>query len=148
MKDSELIGKVHNAVYQQCKNRGYAAAVDVLVDVGVLTKEKAEEWRFGKIPYLEAACSCNLRQLNLILREMRVYSEKSGYKPSFCYYKRWGTKKKKGQGKKPVIPLRFSKSGNESLEKTYATHYVKKEFFSQKEDKNFCGEKENFTIDN
>lgn len=45
MKDSELIGKVHNAVYQQCKNRGYAAAVDVLVDVGVLTKGKAEEWR-------------------------------------------------------------------------------------------------------
>lgn len=145
MKDSELIGKVHNAVYQQCKNRGYAAAVDVLVDVGVLTKAKAEEWRFGKIPYLEAACSCNLRQLNLILKEMRVYSEKSGYKPSFCYYKRWGTKKKNGQGKKPVIPLRFSKSGNASLEKTYATHYVKKVFFSKKEDKNFCEEKETFT---
>ena len=145
MKDSDLIGKVHSAVYQQCMNRGYAAVADVLVDVGVLTKAKLEEWRFGKIPYLEAACSCNLRQLNLILKEMRVYSEKSGYKPSFCYYKRWGTKKKNGQGKKPVIPLRFSKSGNASLEKTYATHYVKKEFFSKKEEKTFCEEAENFT---
>lgn len=81
------------------------------------TGVKNYEWRFGKIPYPEAACSCNLRQLNLILNEMRVYSEKFGYKPSFCYYKRWGTKKKNGQGKKPVIPLRFSKSGNASLEK-------------------------------
>jgi len=148
MKDSELIGKVHNAVYQQCNNRGYAAVVDVLVDVGVLTKTKVEEWRFGNISYLEAVCNCNLRQLNLILKEMRVYSEKSGYKPSFCYYKRWGTKKKNGQGKKPVIPLRFSKSGNASLEKTYATHYVKKEFFSKKEEKTFCEETKISQIDN
>lgn len=140
MKDCDLIGKVHNAVYQQCMDRGYAAPVDVLVDAGVLTKTKLEEWRFGKIPYLEAACSCNLRQLNLILKEMRVYSEKVGYKPSFCCYKRWGVKKKNGQGKKPVIPLRFSKNGNVSLEKTYATHYVKKEFFSKKEEKDVCDE--------
>ena len=137
MKDSDLIGKVHNAVYHQCMNRGYAAVVDVLVDIGVLTKAKVEDWRFGKIPYLEAACSCNLRQLKLILKEIRAYSVKAGYKPSFCYYKRWGTKKKNGQGKKPVIPLKFSKSGNEALEKMYATHYVKKEFFEKREENDF-----------
>lgn len=99
MKDSDLIGKVHNAVYQQYTKRGYAAVVDVLVDIGVLTKAKLEDWRFGKISYLEIACSCNLRQLNLILKEIRAYSVKAGYKPSFCYYKRWGTKKKTDKGK-------------------------------------------------
>lgn len=45
-------------------------------------------------------------------------------KPSFCYYKRWGTKKKNGQGRKPVIPLRFSKSGDPEIERRYATHFV------------------------
>ena len=32
--------------------------------------------------------------------------------------------KKNGQGHKPVIPLRFSKSGNLEIEKWYATHFV------------------------
>ena len=45
-------------------------------------------------------------------------------KTSFCYYKQWGVKKKNGQGHKPVIPLRFSKSGNPEIEKWYATHFV------------------------
>ena len=45
-------------------------------------------------------------------------------KPSFCYYKRWGVKKKGGQGHKPVIPLRFSKTGAPEIERAYATHFV------------------------
>lgn len=124
MKDSELIGKVHSSVYQQCQRRGYAAPVDVLMDVGVLPKQKYEDWRNGKVPYLEAVCTCNLRQLSFIMKQVRTYAIKAGYKPSFCYYKRWGIKKKDGQGKKPVIPLRFSKSGDPEIENSYATHFV------------------------
>lgn len=124
MKDGELIGKVHNSVYRQCQKRGYATPVDVLMDVGVLEKQKYEEWRFGKIPYLEAACNCNLRQPSFVMKQIRSYADKNGLKPSFCYYKQWGTKKKNGQGHKQVYPLRFSKSGKSEIEKTYATHYV------------------------
>ena len=87
-------------MYRQCKNRGYATAVDVLMDIGVLQKEKYEDWRFGRIPYL------------------------AGLNPSFCCYKQWGAKKKGGQGRKPVIPLHFSKSGNPEVERWYATHFV------------------------
>ena len=56
------------------------------------------------------------------MKQIRAYAKKSNLKPSFCYYKRWGVKKKHGH--KPVIPLRFSKSGNPEIEKAYATHYV------------------------
>ena len=56
------------------------------------------------------------------MKQIRSYAKKSNLKPSFCYYKRWGVKKKHGH--KPVIPLRFSKSGNPEIEKAYATHYV------------------------
>ena len=49
VKESELIGKVHSAVYHQCQQRGYAAPADVLVDIGVLPKQKYEDWRFGKV---------------------------------------------------------------------------------------------------
>lgn len=124
MKDGELIGKVHNSVYQQCRKRGYAAPVDVLMDVGILQKQKYEEWRFGKIPYLEAVCHCNLRQLSFLMKQIQCYADKTGLKPSFCYYKRWATKKRNGQGLGTVYPLRFSKSGKAEIEKAYATHYV------------------------
>ena len=124
MNDRELIGKVHSAVYHQCKSRGFAAPVDVLMDVGYLSKQDYENWRYGRVDYLERVCKVNLSKLSLVMREMRSYATKTGLKPSFCYYKRWGTKKKNGQGRKPVIPLRFSKSGNPEIERRYATHYV------------------------
>lgn len=119
MTDGELIGKVHSAMYHQCQSRGYAAPVDVLMDIGVLPKQKYEDWRFGRVPYLEGVCTVNLRKLSFIMRQMRVYAEKSGLKPSFCYYKQWGVKKKNGP-----LSLRFSKSGDPAIERWYATHFV------------------------
>ena len=124
MTEKELIGKVHSAVYHQCQRRGYAAPVDVLMEVGVLPKQKYEDWRFGRVDYLERVCTVNLRKLSFIMHQMRLYAQKTGLKPSFCYYKRWGVKKKNGQGHKPVIPLRFSKSGDPEIERRYATHFV------------------------
>ena len=124
MKESELVGKVHSSVYHQCQKRGYATPVDVLMGIGILSKQKYEDWRHGKVDYLERVCNCNLKQLSFIMKQISAYSIQAGYKPSFCYYKRWGVKKKNGQGYKPVIPLRFSKSGNPEIEKAYATHYV------------------------
>ena len=111
-------------MYQQCQRRGYAAPVDVLMDIGILPKQKYEDWRFGRVDYLERVCTANLNKLSSVLHQMRVYAKKADLKPSFCYYKRWGVKKKGGQGKKPVIPLRFSKSGDPEIEKWYATHFV------------------------
>ena len=124
MNDKELIGKVHSAVYHQCQRRGYAALVDVLMEIGVLPKQKYEDWRFGRVDYLERVCMVNLRKLSFIMRQLRVYAQKTGIKPSFCYYKQWGVKKKSVQGHKPVIPLRFSKRGDLEIEKWYATHFV------------------------
>ena len=110
MNEKELISKVHSSVYHQCQRRGYAAPVDVLMEVGVLPKPKYEDWRFGRVDYLERVCTVNLRKLSFIMHQIRVYAQKTGLKSSFCYYKQWGVKKKNGQGHKPVIPLRFSKS--------------------------------------
>lgn len=111
-------------MYLQCKKRGYATAVDVLMDIGILAKDKYEAWRFGQISYLERVCMINLRKLSTVRHQMRVYAQKAGLKPSFCYYKQWGAKKKGGQGRKPVIPLHFSKSGDPDVERWYATHFI------------------------
>lgn len=124
MRDNELIVKVQSSIGRQCYARGYVTPVDVLMDVGVLDKRKFEDWRTGRIPYLESVCTCNLRQLSLIMKQIRRYAQKAGYRPSYCFYGRWGMKKKKDRSRRNVQPLRFSKSGNPKIERAYATHYV------------------------
>lgn len=131
MNNGELIGKVHSAMYHQCQKRGYATPVDVLMDVGVLTKQNYENWRNGRVPYLERVCTVNLHKLSFIMHQMRVYAKKAGYKESVTVYKQWGVKKKGGQGRKPVIRLRFSKTGDENVERWYSTHFVDKSRIEQ-----------------
>ena len=122
MNEKELTAKIHSSMYQQCKKRGYATPVDVLMDVGVLSKKSYEDWRFGRVPFLEKVCGVNLHKLSFIMGQIRSFARKNGYKESFTYYKRWGTKNR-GVGKS-TIPLRFSKSGNPDIERAYATHYL------------------------
>ncbi|MCD7717481.1 MAG: hypothetical protein LUI39_13740 [Lachnospiraceae bacterium] len=124
MPDNELIVKVQSSIGRQCYTHGYVAPVDVLMDAGVLDKRKYEDWRTGKIPYLESVCTCNLRQLSLIMKQIRRCAQEAGYRPSYCFYGRWGMKKKKDRSRRNVQPLRFSKSGNPKIERAYATHYV------------------------
>ncbi len=131
MNNRELTGKVNSAMYRQCRDRGFAAPVDVLMEIGYLSKKDYENWRHGRVPYLERVCTANLSKLSTVMHQMRVYAKKAGLKPSFCYYKQWGVKKKNGQGHRPVIPLRFSKSGAPEIERWYATHFVDAKRVSQ-----------------
>ncbi len=74
MNERELTGKVHSSVYHQCQKHGFATPVDVLMDVGVLTKEKYEDWRFGRVPYLEQVCNTNLHKLSFIMGQVIDHS--------------------------------------------------------------------------
>ena len=109
MNDKELIGKVHSSMYHQLKRKGYATAVDVLIDLEILSKTDYELWRNGKVLYLEKVCKVNLKKLSTILHEMRVYAKKGNLKPSFCVYKRWAVKKKNGQGKSRLLNCGLAK---------------------------------------
>ena len=127
INNGEIIGKVHNSMYQQIKKSGVASPVQVLMDVGVLSSADLERWRFGKVDYLERVCKVNLSKLSFIMKEVRAYARKNDLKPSFTLYKQWGCK-----GKTPTIKLRFSKHGVESVEKNYATHYISSKHFAEK----------------
>ena len=111
MKD--MPSKVHDSMYRQCQNRGYAAPVDVLMDIGVLDKAKYDDWRTGRVPFLEVVCTANLHKLSEMMKEMRSFVAKTGLRPSISSYKHKGKS------------LRFSKTGNPKIEEAYATHYVR-----------------------
>ena len=117
--DHDLQVKVHSAVYHLIKNKGVASPAEVLIAIGVLSKEDYENWRFGRVDYLERVCKTDLRKLSFVNHEIRVYARKYDLKPSWTAYNKWG----KGDN----IRLRFSKSGDENIEKLYATHYVSRQ---------------------
>ena len=116
MNNQQLIKKVNEAPENQRQQRGYIAPVDTLMEMGVLTKQNYEYWRFGKVSYLEKVCTCNLNKLTKILQQIYKYAQINGLKPSMSQYPLW--EKKKGKA------LRFSKSGRPEVERKYATHFV------------------------
>jgi hypothetical protein len=119
---TDNVGRIHSSMYHQCRERGFATPVDVLMDIGVLRKQDYENWRNGGVDYLERVCQCNLHMLSEIMKEVRSYARKNDLKPSETVYKQWGVKKK--HGKKKVVRLRFSKTGNPGVERGYSTHYI------------------------
>ena len=92
------------------------APVDVLVGMGLLRPEHLDNWRRGRVPYLERAINCNLTRLSRLLRILRFHAHDLNLKPSQTIYKRYG--------KGPKLRLRFSKTGDAGLEAAYTTHFV------------------------
>ncbi|MFT8887615.1 MAG: hypothetical protein ABF904_02210 [Ethanoligenens sp.] len=119
MNSNDMKGKIHNSMYQQLQKSGTAVPVQVLLDLGILSKEDYDRWRFGKVYYLERVCKASLSKLSLIMREIRGYAAKNNLKASWTFYKQWGLKSLPHAKK-----LQFSKSGGEDIEKAYATHYI------------------------
>ena len=115
-KKDKYYKKVTIAVGQLLKDRSVVVPVEIFIQMGYLTKEDYENWRFGRIPYLERVIKCNLSKANRMLRILRLHAEDRGLRSSHTVYKKWG------KGKK--ISLRFSKSGHSTIEELYSTHYV------------------------
>ena len=90
--------------------------VDVLIGMGLLTREQLENWRRGRVPYLERVINCNLTCLSRLLRILRFHAHDLNLKPSRTAYMRWG--------KGPKQRLRFTKTGDPKIEEAYATHFV------------------------
>ena len=113
--------KIENAMLLEIRARGYAAPVDVLLDIGLLDTKKYQDWRNGRVPCLEAVCNTNLHKLSEVLTVMRKLANQNSYTcdklNTMTDYRQWGAKSQ---------ILRFSKSGNPVLEKLYATHYIGK----------------------
>ncbi|MFC1851953.1 hypothetical protein ACFL27_17310 [candidate division CSSED10-310 bacterium] len=99
------------------KEKGYISFVDVFLKLGYLDQKDYENWRRKKIPYLEKVIKVNLGRINFVMKAIRQNSLNGKLKPSWTSYKSWG--------KGTKIDLRFSKTGEENIEKLYATHFVK-----------------------
>ena len=109
------IEQIRNSIDSQIKQKGFATVVDTFIDIGILDEQDYENWRKGKIIYLEKVCKGNLNKLSEILKEIYKYSKELNLKENYTFYKKYG---------KGKVKLRFSKSGQDNIEKRYSTHFI------------------------
>ena len=98
--------------------KGYASPLDMFLKLEKIPPKLVEEWRFGRVVYLERVLHGNLNQFRFILDTMARTAREMELEPAYIAYRSWG--------KGPKRPLRFSKSGTPYMEKRYSTHYVRK----------------------
>jgi hypothetical protein len=132
LRDSEdaLLKKITVANYRQdpyyapivkaveglLREKGFVAPLELFIRMDLLSPESVENWRRGRIAYLERVIRCNLGKASRILRILGMHAHDLDLKPSLTVYKRWT------EGSRPL--LRFSKTGDHNIENAYARHFV------------------------
>lgn len=119
MNNIDFEKKIESLVHLLRYEKGIVISVDVLMKLDCLSIKDYEDWRFGRVDYLEKVCNTNLSKLTLINKTIRKTAKNLKLKPSWTAYNKFG----KGAKSK----LKFSKSGNKNIEEAYATHYIDKE---------------------
>lgn len=117
MNRQELQKKVRHAVHQMIWEKGHASPLDLFIKLEKISPKLVEEWRFGRVPYLERVLHGNLAQFSFIMKEFRKVAREMNLKESYTAYVSWG--------KGPKRLLCFSKSCDSQVERHYSTHYVK-----------------------
>jgi hypothetical protein len=103
--------------------KGYASSIDVLVGIGWLDAGKLEQWRRGQVDYLERAVQTNLSRISEAMKLFRSWAAERGLSASQTSYVARSPRRQ---------TLRFSKSGNPSIEALYRTHWVSPELSERK----------------
>lgn len=114
----ERVKKIRSSMNKLLYEKKVVSVVDIFQDIDILSKKDYEDWRFGRINYLERVCKGNLHKLSDTVSEIFKYAREKDLKITTTVYKKWG------KGKK--ITLRFSKFGKESIEKRYSSSFMYK----------------------
>jgi hypothetical protein len=116
MNNQELLKKLSIITSELLKEKDYIAFVDVFMKLGYLDLKDYEAWRNRKISCLEKAIKVNLSKISFIMKSVIKNNRNGKLKESWTCYNSWGKGKEK---------LFFSKSRKGTIEKAYATHFLK-----------------------
>jgi hypothetical protein len=113
--DHGLEARVIRAAEAALEFQKFVAPIDVLVGLGWLTTAHVNQWRQGRVDYLERSINANLNKISRAMRIFRRWAQQRGLQPSeTAYFARARHRR----------DLRFSKSGNPTIEQAYRTHWV------------------------
>ncbi len=118
-----LAERVVGAAEASLAAQGYVSAIDVLVGIGWLDPGAVQRWRRGQIDCLEAAVQTNLPRISEAMKLFRAWAARKGLFASETDY----------VARTPLRQaLRFSVSGNPTIERLYRTHWVSPELSEKK----------------
>ena len=123
MNNKELEKKVKQLVSELSYLKDYVSYVDVLLKPGYITQSDYQNWRIGKIEYLEKVCDSNLHKLSTVNKFIRKFAAEWNLEASWTGYNKYG--------KGPKKRLIFSKSQDSKIEYAYAIHYLNKKRMSE-----------------
>ncbi len=103
--------------------RKFVTAIDVLVGVGWLEPRRVDEWRQGRVDYLERVVIASLGKISTAMQCFRRWAQARGLERSETAYVARTRDRR---------PLRFSKSGDPEIERAYRTHWVSPELSERK----------------
>lgn len=115
-RNDKLYPRVERAVEKILAKDKVVAPVDMLVQMRLLEPTHLEDWRRGRVPYLEKIIDANLTRLSRLLRILRFHTHDLKIVPSVTAYMR--------RGKGPKQRLRFTKTGDPKPGEAYARHFV------------------------
>jgi hypothetical protein len=115
-RSDPLFPKIERVVATILEKDKVVRPIDVLVGMQLLSRDDLQEWRCGRVPYLEQVIGCNLTRLSRLLRILRFHVHDLKLVPSATAYLRHGSG--------PKQRLRFTKTGDAKLEKAYSTHFI------------------------
>jgi hypothetical protein len=113
--EAKLRHKIAAAGSAAVARNGYVTPIDALLATGWLSPEQVENWRRGRVPYLERVTIASLPKITTAMRIFRRWAESEGLRPSETVYVSWTKDRHR---------LRFSKSGAPNIERAYRTHWL------------------------
>ena len=120
---NKLEQRVARVAEQALLDREFVTSIDVLVGLGWLEPRRVEEWRQGRVDYLERVVVASLGKISTAMRAFRAWAKVRGLNPSETEY----VARTRGRQR-----LRFSKSGDPAIERAYRTHWVSPELSERK----------------
>ena len=107
--------------------QGYVSAIDFLTRMGLLALAHVDDWRRGRLPYLEPAIQGSFEKISRTKTLFLEWARNHNLKPSQTAYLARTT----GPGR----VLQFSESGDPATELFYRTHYVSPALSEKKQEK-------------
>jgi len=112
-KKDKLYPKVVKAAAELLKESDEISPIDILMKVGNLTPQGYDNWRHGRIPYLERVFQGSLSKASRFLRIIAFHAHDLNMLPRQHTYFQIGKKNK----------LRFTRSGIPDVENAYSRHF-------------------------
>jgi hypothetical protein len=121
-----LADRVIRAAEDTLAAQKYVSPIDILLGLGWLDPNTLKRWRQGQIDCLERAVQANLSRISEAMRLYRAWAKGKGLLPSETHY----------VARTPQRPaLRFSRSGDPTVERLYRTHWVSPELSDRKRER-------------